>query len=122
FRDATEWELAHFLKTSRMTKGDINRFLKTAYVSQSHWERPLSFVNVDQMDRKLAALPGGPPWRHMSICLDDAPGQPRQLLYHDPVECLEYLLGNPTFKEDLVLEPYFEYTDEGMSERLIKEM
>ncbi|KZO90118.1 hypothetical protein CALVIDRAFT_490946 [Calocera viscosa TUFC12733] len=117
FRDAVEWELAHFLKTSRLTQGNIDRFLKTAYV-----KRPLSFANVDQMDRKLRALPGGPQWRHMNICLDHAPGQPRQLLYRDPVECLQYLLANPTFKEDLVLEPYFEYTDDGMSERLINEM
>ncbi|KZT47801.1 hypothetical protein CALCODRAFT_445092 [Calocera cornea HHB12733] len=118
FNNAAEWELAHFLKTSRMTKGDINRFLKLIYVK----ERPLSFENVAQLERKLSAVPGGPKWQQATISIKNAPDQPRQLLYRDPVECLQYLLGNPTFKEDLILEPYFEYTDETMSERLINEM
>jgi hypothetical protein len=70
----------------------------------------------------IESLPGAPAWKAVWITLPEAPKDPQLLLYHDPLECLEWLEANPEFTGDKDYVPYQEYLDPERQERCYSEM
>jgi hypothetical protein len=66
---------------------------------------------------RIESLPGGPQWKAKWITLPEAPNDPQLLLYHDPVECLEWLEANPEFEGEKDHAPRQEFLDPEMRDR-----
>ncbi|KAF8584610.1 hypothetical protein K439DRAFT_1616594 [Ramaria rubella] len=99
FAGREEWELAKWLGSSGLPNTQIDSFLDLPWV-KSHGPLAPSFKNSSGL----------------------APLDPQLLLYHDPVECLEWLEANPEFKGEKDYMPYEEYLDAEMTEHCYSEM
>ncbi|KIJ50674.1 hypothetical protein M422DRAFT_245312 [Sphaerobolus stellatus SS14] len=95
FLNEEEWSLAEFLATSRLSKGSINAFFKTAWM----WHHGRgSFKNATDFYHRIDKyLPNGPQWFCKEVQLKEAPNEPQVLFYRDPIECLQFLSQSPAF-------------------------
>ncbi|KAG2123894.1 hypothetical protein BD769DRAFT_1669709 [Suillus cothurnatus] len=90
----------------------------------------LSFHNNCSFLQRVDALPCGPGWscRKVTVCGNhkDELGVPLEeeveLWSHDPVECVQELIGNPFFKADMAYSPAKAYADCAGQHRVIDEM
>jgi hypothetical protein len=79
----------------------------------------LSYRNVAQLDALIDRLPGCPPFKHetLRIC-----GEEFSLHFRDIILCIQELIGNPEFVNDLVFMPERHYVDVEKRIRIIDEM
>lgn len=66
-------------------------------------------------------MEASPGWKEHTIVLDNAPDEPQTLFYRDPQECLEFLLANPTWEEEIDYVPVEIFLADGKS-RVYTEM
>ena len=132
FEDQAEWNLACWL-IKNVGQKSIDEYLKLPIVSsnnlvfhiqtklylkiQQHVQ--LSFHNTYSFLKKINELPSGPEW----ICnvvdvTGDCNGEDGMLMrkqlelwHHDPVKCIQDLIGNPAFCDHLVYGPEHLYAD-----------
>ncbi|KAI0346082.1 hypothetical protein BDW22DRAFT_1460424 [Trametopsis cervina] len=106
FENEDEWTMARWLMRSGLSHAEIDRFLKLEITRN---RSALSFKNKASFFKKIDALPRGPEWRcemweALGDELDDS-GERRteilELWMRDPVKCIQDLLSNPVFEEDL---------------------
>lgn len=140
FRNQKEWDLAQWLFRNVGQKS-IDEFLKLPIVSvwtfranlltsfQIQERAELSFHNTYSLLKKIDQLPTGPDWVcdivKVSGDLEGEDGETMveelELWRRNPVECIQELIGNPSFKDKIVFEPAKFFTDEACSNRLIDE-
>ncbi|KAJ7689553.1 hypothetical protein B0H17DRAFT_872490, partial [Mycena rosella] len=106
FESEDQWELARWLMTSGLSQKKTDSYLKLKTVRTSVREgiNP-SFHNNRAFLKHIDALPEGPQWFCHPFELKgdevDADGQPKteivELWHRDPLECIQELLGNPSF-------------------------
>ncbi|KIJ48385.1 hypothetical protein M422DRAFT_162676 [Sphaerobolus stellatus SS14] len=120
FCNIQEWGLAKWLGTSGLPQTQIDNFLNLPWVNVF----APTFKSAKQLISWIEQLPaqGAPAWKGAWITLPEAPKDPQLLLYRDPLECLEWLEGNPEFTKDKEYVPYEEYMDEAHTERCYSEM
>ncbi|KAG1837058.1 hypothetical protein F4604DRAFT_1601889, partial [Suillus subluteus] len=121
-----EWDLAKWLvKNLGQTRTD--EFLKLP-ITQNRTK--LSFHNNRSFLQRVDALPRGPGWSCRKVTVrgnkEDEFGVPLEeeveLWSHDPVECVQELIGNPFFKADMAYSPAKAYADRAGQHRVIDEM
>jgi hypothetical protein len=66
-------------------------------------------------------MESGPRWCSELITLPEAPNEPQVLFYHDPLECIRELLGNPLFKGSMGYEALKVFEADGKT-RVYNEM
>lgn len=66
-------------------------------------------------------MPEGPEWQVGEVTLLDAPNEPQQYFYRDPIACAEFLMNNPTFDGHMDFEPSEIYEADGKT-RVYHEM
>ncbi|KZV89152.1 hypothetical protein EXIGLDRAFT_618514, partial [Exidia glandulosa HHB12029] len=118
FAGSADWSLAKYLMTSGLSKGKIDEYLKTEWTKQ----HTPSFNTADELYNRIESLPGGPSWKAVEITLPEAPNEPQTLYYRDPVECLQFLAGNPALRGHMTFEAYETFTDAGMKEQVYSEI
>ncbi|KAJ7649245.1 hypothetical protein B0H17DRAFT_1215369 [Mycena rosella] len=102
FESEDQWELARWLMTSGLSQKKTDSYLKLKTVCEGI--NP-SFHNNRAFLKHIDALPEGPQWFCHPFELKgdevDADGQPKteivELWHRDPLECIQELLGNPSF-------------------------
>lgn len=90
----------------------------------------LSYLNKREFTKKIDALPPSPKFTEVifSVTGDllDANNQPQveqvSLWMRDPMECIQELLGNPSFRNETVFAPCRIYTDSTQTTRMYGEM
>ncbi|KAI5991711.1 hypothetical protein EDC04DRAFT_2587370 [Pisolithus marmoratus] len=114
FQNEGEWELAHFLmKNIGQTKMD--EFLKLDIVQKSG----MSFDNAHSFLKYMDRLCTGLGWScemidmEGDIVAEDGTLRHEQLelWWHDPVECVQELMGNPAFWDVMSYVPEHAYAD-----------
>ncbi|KIJ43308.1 hypothetical protein M422DRAFT_253510 [Sphaerobolus stellatus SS14] len=111
FLNEEEWSLGEFLTTSRLSKGSIDTFLKTAWVRNGNMP---TFDTAEKLyDRIDRFLPNGPKWHCKEITLPEAPAEPQLLFYHDHIECLQFLAQSPVFDGHQAYGPVKYFSDSG---------
>ncbi|KAG1897602.1 uncharacterized protein F5891DRAFT_1129890 [Suillus fuscotomentosus] len=105
FADREEWELAKFL-SDNLNQGQITRFLKLLWV-KSETRKPLAYKSAQQMFTFMDALPKGPKWRCTTIHTKGyITTHPVHLIWHDALEVMWHIFGNPVFANDMEFDPY----------------
>ncbi|KAI6163167.1 hypothetical protein EDD17DRAFT_1776327 [Pisolithus thermaeus] len=110
FSSRDEWELGKFLYRN-LTQGQINDFLKLQWVRNitSTNLRP-SFRTAEQLLSWLDVIPKGPTWRCTQICTEGyTTKEPIYLYWHDALEVVRDIFGNPFFSEHMMYDPYYIY-------------
>ncbi|KAG2138768.1 hypothetical protein BD769DRAFT_1626513 [Suillus cothurnatus] len=121
-----EWDLAEWL-VKNLGQTHTDEFLKLSITQNC---TKLSFHNNRSFLQRVDALPHGPGWscRKVTVCGNhkDELGVPLEeeveLWSHDPVECVQELIGNPFFKADMAYSPAKAYADCAGQHRVIDEM
>ncbi|KIO24757.1 hypothetical protein M407DRAFT_51577, partial [Tulasnella calospora MUT 4182] len=111
FSSQKEWELAEWLVQSGVSQSNIDKLLKLQWTKE-HTE-PLSFKNKDEFFKKIDSLPSRPEWKCTEITvtgdLCDDMGKPLteelEIWMRNPVELVEELIGNPSFRNSLHYKP-----------------
>ncbi|KAI6104122.1 hypothetical protein F5141DRAFT_1064966 [Pisolithus sp. B1] len=102
-----EWELGKFLYHN-LTQGQINDFLKLQWVTSTN-PQP-SFHTAEQLLSWLDVIPKGPTWQCTQICTEGYTMQePIYLYWHDALEVMWDIFGNPSFSEHMMYDPYYIY-------------
>jgi hypothetical protein len=61
----------------------------------------------------VSQLPSPPPWYHKEIKIDGYPTYtPLNFYYRDVLECVQYLFGNPKFRDSMIYSPYRLFEDQ----------
>ncbi len=89
-----------------------------------------SFHNARKLYQKIDSLPTGPDWIHEVLSVDtglkNADGSSKveevQLFRRDPNECVDELMGDPTFDGHIAYSPEQVYTDFEKTKRCFGEM
>ncbi|KAI6169072.1 hypothetical protein EDD17DRAFT_1810984 [Pisolithus thermaeus] len=90
--ESDKWELGKFLYHN-LNRMQINNFLKLQWL--------LSWLDV---------IPKGPTWQCTQICPEGyTMKEPIYLYWHDALEVVRDIFGNPTFAEHMVYDPYHIY-------------
>ncbi|KAI6095825.1 hypothetical protein EDD16DRAFT_1491663 [Pisolithus croceorrhizus] len=114
FHNEAEWELVHFL-VKNIGHTRMDEFLKLDIVRQNG----VSFENTCSLLKYVDKLCTGPAWTcemidvEGDIVAEDGTLKHEQLelWQHDPVECMQELMGNPAFWEVMSYVPERAYTD-----------
>ena len=132
FEDQAEWDLACWL-IRNVGQKSIDEYLKLPIVSsdslvfrtqtksclkiQQHAQ--LSFHNTYSFLKKIDELPSGPEWTCDVVDVtgdrEGEDGMPMreelELWRHDPIKCIQDLIGNPALREHLAYQPEHVYAD-----------
>ncbi|KAI6019708.1 hypothetical protein F5J12DRAFT_904126 [Pisolithus orientalis] len=113
FNSHNEWELASWLLRSGLSMRAIDSFLSLSIISLSLFS-PKIIIDVHQIQllnisfctaRALCGLaellPGRPCWHSMEITPPQPTKHPVHLYWHDPLECIVWLLNHPLFSDQL---------------------
>nr|GAT58752.1 predicted protein [Mycena chlorophos] len=118
FASESEWEFSRFLAQSSLTMKEVNEFLKLGLVQQCLAPH-LSYQTAKELRRRVELLPTGPKWSSKVISYPGFPTKkPIVLFYRNSLECIQFLLRNPLFKDHLDLVPTLLQQD---NERLHRE-
>jgi hypothetical protein len=146
FNDEDEWELARFL-LKEVSQTAADKFLKLPIVSGSHgagrlkWQltltitrqtktrTQLSYLSNYKLLKKIDALPTRLEWRCDAIKVTGdvigADGMPVaenvELWWRNPVDCVQDLIGNPAFRENLSYVPQKVFTTGSGTTRIYDE-
>ncbi|KAJ6549168.1 hypothetical protein B0H10DRAFT_2243035 [Mycena sp. CBHHK59/15] len=126
FADEEEWELAKWL-IKNVGHNQTEAFLKLPIITdrvQPSFDKKRTFLET------IDSLPIGAPWsvKHIPLTgdvLDDdgaMHGETAELWFHDPVECVKELIGNPAFKAVMDYALTWLFIDADGKEELISEM
>ncbi|KAJ6566640.1 hypothetical protein B0H19DRAFT_939699 [Mycena capillaripes] len=131
FRDDDEWQLAKWL-IKHVGHTATEKFLKLSIISDH--ARP-SFDGKTDFFEKVDSLPGGAKWQCKILdTKGDLPGlekdptgatmrrEQNELWFRDPVECVEELIGNPTFRHAMRYAPEKLYQDKKETIEVVNEM
>lgn len=66
-------------------------------------------------------MPQGPAWKTSTVVVPDAPNKPQMFFYRDIIECVNFLFGNPKFRENMDYAPYELFKEDGVT-RVYHEM
>ncbi|KAI0058658.1 hypothetical protein BV25DRAFT_1871945 [Artomyces pyxidatus] len=119
FDDEGEWQLAEWMiRTLGQSPVSVKR------------EMDLSFHNNRSFLKKIDALPRGPKWECETLVVEgdllDENGKPKteevELWKRDPVECIQELIGNPAFRDDMHFAPQKIFDDLQGERRRFEEM
>ncbi|KAF8868528.1 hypothetical protein BD779DRAFT_1397671, partial [Infundibulicybe gibba] len=132
FASQEEWGLAVWLMKN-VGQTSTDEFLKLPAVSEhstTHDRMNLSFRDNWSFLKRVDALPTGPDWECEIVtvpgdqCREDGEivGEEMELWYHNPVECIKELLGNPAFKDSISYVPERVYTSSDSNDRIYDEM
>ncbi|KAI6010391.1 hypothetical protein BKA83DRAFT_4068620 [Pisolithus microcarpus] len=129
FRDEEEWELARFLMKN-IGQNKTDEFLKLGMVRSGVRNSGVTFNSTRSFLKKVDKLRTGPAWTcEMIDVVGDVVGEDGALKHEqlelwrrDPVECMEELIGNPAFRDQMAYEPERAYADEKGENRIYDEM
>lgn len=101
--------------------------LLTSFQIQERAE--LSFHNTYSLLKKIDQLPTGPDWVCDIVKVsgdlkgDDGETMVKELELwrRNPLECIQQLIGNPSFKDKIIFEPGMYFTNEACTNRLVDE-
>ncbi|KAF9516255.1 hypothetical protein BS47DRAFT_1360443 [Hydnum rufescens UP504] len=89
---------------SGLSQDKIEKFFDLTW-THTH-QNLLSFGTAKKMYELIEKLMlRGLGWKTTTIMLEDAPTEPQTLYYQDIIDCVEYLIGNPTFNEFMMYRP-----------------
>jgi hypothetical protein len=81
---------------------------------------PLTFNTIQAATARVAHMPSGPQWSSQNITVEGyRTTEPIILYYRDSAECVEYLLNNPLFENNMNFIPVKHYTANG--KRVVRE-
>ncbi|TFY56691.1 hypothetical protein EVJ58_g7482 [Rhodofomes roseus] len=126
FKDQDEWELFRWL-IKHVGQNNIDEFLKLSIIRKNCG---LDADSKYKFFKQIDDLPTGVPWHCDMITVrgdrtgDDGNFMEEQLELwrRDPVECVEDLIGNPTFDGNIAYAPERVYTEEAATIRRYDEM
>ncbi|KAI6139186.1 hypothetical protein BKA82DRAFT_4332359 [Pisolithus tinctorius] len=100
FQSHVEWRLGKFL-AENLTQAQINTFLKLDWLDG---QKP-SFTSACQLLDWMDTLPLGSGWQVMQLEVDGYnTGKKIDLIYHDGLEVVESLFGNPIFAQNMTFD------------------
>ncbi|KAJ7061036.1 hypothetical protein C8F01DRAFT_1253506 [Mycena amicta] len=112
FSGDMELGLASFLSTSSLTMKEIDRFLSLEMVKK-HLGPSLSFKSAKELRQRVELLPTGPKWSSKTItCAGFPTKKPIVLFYRNSLECIQFLIRNPLFKNHIDFVPTKLYQDQ----------
>ncbi|KAH9922147.1 hypothetical protein B0H21DRAFT_841842 [Amylocystis lapponica] len=126
FASKDEWELARWLTTAGVSQSAIDDFLKLPITrDRTH----PSFHNKRTFFQKIDTLPQGPAWSCESweVTGDELneKGEPIvetvELWKRNTVDCIQELIGNPAFKDNMQYAPEKLYAEEECKTRIFDE-
>ncbi|KAI6035326.1 hypothetical protein F5J12DRAFT_902149 [Pisolithus orientalis] len=97
FNSHNEWELASWLLHSGLSMRAIDSFLSLSIIQLLN----ISFCTARALHGLAELLPGGPCWHSMEITPSQPTKHPVHLYWHDPLECIAWLLNHPLFSDQL---------------------
>lgn len=120
FASHSEWELASFLLRSDLSMSALDDFFKLSMVSSTYsvvspiWSNQnqqiqrlsLSFSSAKDLRSRAELLPSGPKWKCKTWNTRYPTKHAVELLYRDPLECLQSLLQSPFVKDFLKFTPF----------------
>ncbi|KIM66385.1 hypothetical protein SCLCIDRAFT_110592 [Scleroderma citrinum Foug A] len=112
FKSRAEWSLAKFLVDDFM-QAQINRFHQEngeeKIIHYNHWWRFFvgpSFTSAEELLGWVDTLPLGPKWQSTVLQVEGYPTtDPIRLFWHDAVEVIASLFGDPIFGADMIFDP-----------------
>ncbi|GBE88897.1 hypothetical protein SCP_1403050 [Sparassis crispa] len=127
FESEEEWALARWLMTSGLSQKAIDKYLQ---LEITRARSRLSFKNKYAFFQKIDMLPRGPKWECelFEAVGDELDNENKpytevlELWRRNPVECIQELIGNPTFQELLHYTPEQLYADEEYQNRIYGNM
>ena len=125
FAGKDEWELASFLHSSGLLMRKINDFLKLKLVITNHVypsaifhhnfqvkDARVSFSTAKVLCGRMEMLPSIPDWKSKKISITGYPtSELMYLFYHDALDCIKYVSGNPLFANHMDFSPTRLYQD-----------
>ncbi|KIO02103.1 hypothetical protein M404DRAFT_28061 [Pisolithus tinctorius Marx 270] len=97
FNSHNEWELASWLLRSGLSMRAIDSFLSLSIIQLLN----ISFHTARALCGLAELLPGGPCWHSMEITPSQPTKHPVHLYWHNPLECIAWLLNHPLFSDQL---------------------
>lgn len=118
FLSKGEWEIARFLSCSGLSMKLVDEFLSLSLVSFSQIfhcivlivlqiaRLGLSFHCARTLRGRIELLPSGPAWKSTIVSMPGYESKdPLVFYYRDSMECVEFLLKNPLFSEEIEYQP-----------------
>ncbi|KAI5988871.1 hypothetical protein F5J12DRAFT_907673 [Pisolithus orientalis] len=105
FNSHNEWELASWLLCSGLSMRAIDSFLSLSIIQLLN----ISFCTARALHGLAELLPGRPCWHSMEITPSQPTKHPVHLYWHDPLECIAWLLNHPLFSDQLDFVPRHVY-------------
>ncbi|KAI6019933.1 hypothetical protein F5J12DRAFT_716230 [Pisolithus orientalis] len=97
FNSHNEWELASWLLCSGLSMRAIDSFLSLSIIQLLN----ISFHTARALHGLAELLPGRLCWHSMEITPSQPTKQPVHLYWHNPLECIAWLLNHPLFSDQL---------------------
>jgi hypothetical protein len=82
----------------------------------------LEYHNIRGLHRIVDSIPARAKWQSTHLAFADKPQDKYQLHYHNPLEAIKALLGNPAHAQDIVYKPSKIFKDSTLSTRIYNEM
>ena len=124
FSSKGEWGLASWLLCSGLSMRAIDDFLALPIVrckpslfdllliKNQIRQLSLSFASAKTLRTRMEDLPKAPAWKMQEISLNRyLTAKPTILFYHNPLECIQALLRNPTFEGKWTFSTRWVYED-----------
>ncbi|KAG2349243.1 hypothetical protein BDR05DRAFT_1028905 [Suillus weaverae] len=118
FASKMEWEVARWVKLRGLSSTALSDLLAIEGVSE---RLSLSFKNANELNAIVDhGLPTGrPKFKRKQIVVA---GEAFDIYYHDVIECIKSLYGDPDFAKYLAFAPERHYSDEDETVRLFHDM
>ncbi|KAG1872987.1 hypothetical protein DFJ58DRAFT_713562 [Suillus subalutaceus] len=112
-----DWEMARWAKLQGPSSTAFSDLLSIESISENIG---LSFKNSRELNKIInGELPGRPEFKCEQIIVA---GQVFNIYYHDIIECIKVLFGDPNFAQYLIFVPECHYADEDKTVRLYHDM
>ncbi|KAI5983937.1 hypothetical protein F5J12DRAFT_729491 [Pisolithus orientalis] len=105
FNSHNEWELASWLLCSGLSMRAIDSFLSLSIIQLLN----ISFCTARALHGLAELLPGRLHWCSMEITPSQPTKHPVHLYWHDPLECIAWLLNHPLFSDQFDFVPRHVY-------------
>ncbi|KAI0733701.1 hypothetical protein C8Q72DRAFT_880835 [Fomitopsis betulina] len=119
FSSELDWCMAKWVISEDVGQKSLNRFLSIPGVVE---KLGLTFKDVRELFMKVDGIPDWASWNTSSLTFPNRPDEAHLIRYHDILEVIKALLGNPSYVKHIVYHPRQVFADRSRTKWIFMEM
>ncbi|KAH9914551.1 uncharacterized protein B0H18DRAFT_1125480 [Fomitopsis serialis] len=119
FESEMDWQITKWFVKEGIGQGAVDRFLRIPEVQE---RLGLTYHNNRALLQKVDSIPERLSWKECWLTFKDRPGEHHLVQYHDIIEAIKALLGNPAHANQIVYRPSHIFSNSARTNRIYTEM